>query len=73
MASDDRAWALADGSGDIAADALDDGPWCVRSLVDHRRVTRRLSDGLDHHPTHEAIQSFVERVQAALAARSLTV
>lgn len=73
MASDSLAWALADCSGDSAADARYDGPVCGLSLVDHRRCTRLLSDGLDHPPTHEDIRSFFRRWQAALAARSLTV
>jgi hypothetical protein len=72
-ASDDLAWALADVSGDIAADARYDGPFGGLSLVDHRRVTRLLSDGLDHQPTHEDIRSLFRGFQAALDARSLTV
>ena len=72
-ASDDLAGALADCSGDIAAAERYDGPLCGLSLVDNRRVTRLLSDGLDHHPTHADIRSFCRRFRAALDARSRTV
>jgi len=35
-------WALADFSGDVAVDALYDGPFCVLSTVDNRRDKRIL-------------------------------
>jgi hypothetical protein len=73
MASDDLAWALADCSGDIAADELYDGPFGGLSIVDNRRFTRLLDDVLDHPPTPEDIRSFFRRFRVALDARSLTV
>ncbi len=36
--------ALADFSGDVAADALDDGPCCLLSAVANRRSKRLLAD-----------------------------
>jgi Transposase len=73
MASDYLAWALADFSGDIAADELYDGPFCVLSIVDNRRFKRLVYDVLDHHPTHEDIRGFFGRLKAALDAHSLTM
>jgi Transposase len=73
MASDYLAWALVDCSGDIAADELYDGPFCVRSMVDNHRFKRCVDDVLDHNPTHADIRRFFGPFQAALDARSLTV
>jgi hypothetical protein len=36
MDTDFLDWALADFSGSVAADALDDGPFCMLAAVDHR-------------------------------------
>lgn len=65
--------ALADFSGYVAADELYDGPFCVLSLVDNRRFTRLVYEVLDHDPTHQDIQRFFARFQAALATQGLTV
>ena len=35
-------WALADFSGYIAADELYDGPYCVLSIVDHRKMQKMI-------------------------------
>jgi phage tail protein X len=66
-------WALADFSGDVAADELYDGPFCVLSVVDNRRDKRILYDVLDHDPTHDDIRAFLGRLQTALVARGLTL
>jgi len=66
-------WALADFSGYVAADALDDGPFCLLSAVDHRCHKRLLSDVLDHDPTHEDIRALLGRLQTALEARDVTL
>lgn len=73
MASDDLAGALADFSGDIAADERYDGPFCVLSIVDNRRFKRLVYEVLDHDPTHEDIRRFFGRLKAALDTHSLTV
>ena len=66
-------WALADFSGYVAADALDDGPFCRLSVVDNRCHKRILSDVLDHDPNHEDIRAFLGRLKTALDARDLTL
>ena len=66
-------WALADFSGYVAADAWYDGPFCMLSAVDNRCDKRILYDVLDHAPTHEDMRAFLGRLQAALAARDLTL
>jgi hypothetical protein len=66
-------WALTDFSGDVAADALSDGPFCMLSAVDHRCDKRLLSAVLDHDPTHADIRAFLGRVKTALSARDLTL
>ena len=66
-------WALADFSGYVAADALDDGPFCLLSAVDHRCHKRLLSDVLDHDPTHEDIRALLGRLKTALEARDVTL
>jgi hypothetical protein len=71
MDTDFLDWALADFSGDVAADELYDGPFCVLSAVDHRCYKRMLDDVLDHDPTPEDIRAFLRRLQTALAARAL--
>jgi hypothetical protein len=65
--------ALADFSGDVAADALSDGPCCMLSAVDNRRSKRLLSEVLDHDPTHDDIRAFLGRLQTALEVRDLTL
>jgi hypothetical protein len=37
-------WALAEFAGDVALDALSDGPFCVLSAVEHRLYKRLLYD-----------------------------
>jgi hypothetical protein len=71
MDTDFLDWALADFSGDVAADELYDGPFCMLSAVDNRRDKRLLYDVLDHDPTHDDIRAFLRRVHTALAARDL--
>jgi hypothetical protein len=66
-------WALADVSGDVAADELYDGPCCLLSAVDNRRSKRILSDVVDHDPTHHDIRAFLGRLHTALVARGLTL
>jgi len=66
-------WALADCSGEVAADELYDGPFCMLSAVDKRCDKRLLSDVLDHDPTHDDIRVLLRRLHTALAARNLTL
>jgi hypothetical protein len=73
MDTDFLDWALADFSGDVAADELYDGPFCIRSAVDNRHYKRILSDVLDHDPTHDDIRAFLWRLQTTLPARNLTL
>src|SRR2546427_3223150 len=68
MDTDFLDWALADFSGDVAADELDDGPFCILSAVDNRRDKRLLSDVFDHDPTHDDIQTFLGRLKTVFAA-----
>lgn len=65
--------ALADFSGDVAADALDDGPFCMLSAVDHRCDKRLRSDVFDHDPNHEDLRAFLGRLKTALEARDWTL
>src|SRR5262250_479717 len=73
MDTDFLDWALADFSGYVAADELDDGPFCMLSAVDNRRDKRLLYDVLDHDPDHEDIRAFLRRLKTALTARDLTL
>jgi phage tail protein X len=66
-------WALADFSGYVAADELYDGPFCILSAVDNRCYKRLLYEVLDHDPDHDDIRAFLQRLQAALTARDLTL
>ena len=66
-------WALADFSGSIAADELDDGPFCILSLVDNRTFKRLASQVLDRAPTAQDVEAFFRRFHAALGPRGLTV
>jgi hypothetical protein len=63
--------AVADFSGDVAADARYDGPFCMLSAVENRRDKRLRYDGLDHDPPHEDIRAFLRRLKTALGARGL--
>ncbi len=58
--------ALKDFSGYLAADELDDGPYCVLSLVDNRTFKRLAYEVLDHDPTHADIRAFFQRFQTSL-------
>jgi hypothetical protein len=71
MDTDFLDWALADFSGYVAADELDDGPCCILSAVDNRCYKRILYDVLDHDPTHADIRAFLGRLKTALSARDL--
>ncbi len=73
MDTDVRDWALADFSGEVAADELYDGPCCLLSAVDNRCDKRLLSDVWDHDPDHEDIRAFLGRLHTALTARDLTL
>src|SRR6266699_3739853 len=73
MDTDFLDWALADFSGDVAADELYDGPCCILSAVDNRRYKRIFYDVLDHDPTHDDIRAFLRRLHTALVARDLTL
>jgi phage tail protein X len=64
---------LADFSGDVAADELYDGPFCILSVVDNRRYKRLLYEVLDHAPPHEDLRAFLRRLKMALTARDLTL
>jgi predicted metalloprotease len=66
-------WALSDFSGDIAADELDDGPFCILWIVDNRTFKRLIYQVLDHDPTHADIEAFFGRFHAALKTRGLTL
>jgi len=48
-------------------------PFCVLSAVENRLYKRILYDVLDHDPTHEDIQAFLERLKTALEVRHLTL
>src|SRR2546426_7001232 len=69
MATDFLDLALADFSGDGAADELYDGPFCILSAVDNRCYKSILYDVLDHHPTHDDIRAFLQPLHTAFAAR----
>jgi hypothetical protein len=73
MATDCLDGALADGAGAVAAEALSDGPCCLRAAVEHRRDTRLLSDVLDPAPPHEDLRTCRGRLQTAWTARALTL
>jgi hypothetical protein len=64
-------WALATFSGDVAADELYEGPYCVLSAVDNRQDKRMLYAVLDHDPTHDDSTVFLGRLKTALDDRAL--
>lgn len=66
-------WALKDFSGYIAADELYDGPFCILSLVDNRTFKRITYQVLSRNPTQKDITVFLDRFQAALQQRGLTL
>jgi len=59
-------WALEAFSGDVAADALYEGPYGVLSAVDNRQYKRILYAVLDHDPTHDDIKVLLGRLKTAL-------
>src|ERR1043166_7422989 len=63
MDTDFLDWALADFSGDVAADEWYDGPFCILSAVDNRRYKRLLYDDLDHDPPHDDLRPFLGRLK----------
>ena len=71
MDTDFLDWAVTDFSGYVAADALYEGPFCLRSAVANRCYKRLLDDVLDHDPTHDDIRAFLRRLHTALSARDL--
>jgi hypothetical protein len=52
---------------------LDDGPFCILSIVDNRAFKRLCYEVLDHDPTHRDIRRFFRRFRAALTGRGLTL
>ena len=66
-------WAPSDFSGYLAVDELDDGPFCILSIVDNRTFKRISCRVLDHDPTHTDITAFFRRFHSALEARGLAV
>jgi transposase-like protein len=71
--SEHTEWALSDFSGFIAADELDDGPFCILSLVDNRTSKRLAYHVLRGAPTAKDVEAFFRRFRAALEPRGLTV
>jgi hypothetical protein len=66
-------WALKDFSGDIAADELYDGPFCILSLVDNRTFKRIAYHVLSRVPNQDDITALFRRFQAAWQQRGLTL
>ena len=66
-------WALCDFSGSIAADELDDGPFCILSIVDNRTYKRLAYHVLSRAPKAKDIEAFFHRFHAVLEARGLSV
>jgi hypothetical protein len=66
-------WALKDFSGYIAIDELYDGPFCVLSIVDNRTFKRLLYEVLDHDPTRNDIEDFLDRFKRELTVRKVNL
>jgi hypothetical protein len=64
-------WGLADFSGYIAVDEVDDGPFCVLSIVDNHTFKRLRYQVLEHDPDHHDITAFLRRFRMALQLRGL--
>jgi hypothetical protein len=64
---------LADFSGYLSMDELYDGPFCILSIVDNRSYKRLFYQVLEHDPNQLDMLAFVQRFQAVLQARQLTV
>jgi len=73
MDTDGLDWALADFSGEVAADERYDGPCCLLSAVDNRGDKRLLYDVVAHDPDHDDIRACLGRLKTALTARTLTL
>ena len=58
--------ALSDFSGSIAAAELDDGPFCVLSIVDKRTFQRLGYQVLSRDPTQRDLEAFVGHFRKAL-------
>ena len=54
-------------------DELYDGPFCILSIVDNRSYKRVFYQVLEHDPNQLDMLAFVQRFQAVLQARQLTV
>jgi len=54
-------------------DELYDGPFCILSIVDNRSYKRLFYQVLEHDPNHDDMLTFMQRFQAVLQARQLTV
>jgi Transposase len=64
---------LADFSGYLTMDELYDGTFCILSIVDNRSYKRLFYQVLEHAPNQLDMLAFVQRFQAVLQARQLTV
>ena len=64
-------WALESFSGDVAADELYEGPYCVLSVVDNRASKRILYEVLDHDPTPDDTTALLGRLKRAWKHRDL--
>jgi hypothetical protein len=64
-------WALERFAGYAAVDELYEGRYCVLSAVDNRQCKRVLYEVLDHDPSHDDIDAFLERLKTALDERGL--
>ncbi len=73
LARDYLDWALEGFSGYLAADELDDGPFCVLSIADSRSFKRLYYQVLDHDATQADVLAFFQRFRAVLDARGLVV
>jgi hypothetical protein len=66
-------WALESFSGDVAADALYEGPYGVLSIVANRAYKRLLYEVLERDPTHDDIVALLDRLKRALDDRELAL
>jgi hypothetical protein len=66
-------WALADFSGSVGADDLDNELLCILSVVDNRCYKRIYYDVLDDDPDYNDIRVFLGRLKTGLEARNLTL
>ena len=66
-------WAREACAGDVAADALSEGPSCGRSAVDNRQEKRMLSAVLDPDPCPQDSEAVFRRVPQAVAERHVVL